>query len=233
MRLIKHITALEEHTPESVKSIETEIVVYAKVGDFDGLEKTSTKQHHEQLETKFSNGQRCRMRRVNDKECLFTIKIPVSDEEGIEAHEEVTTQVDQDFYEGFRQIAEHRLLKTRYTFFSETIRLTYGEGEDKQVIEIPDVKYEVDVYFNQQGEVCEWCKIDIEVDVILNYLNEHHPDLEQIKLNVKLSHLPFEPQEAILSTSMTEEQKDFVDQLWKEQFRLTAHVSKDDKDEPA
>lgn len=216
---------------ESVKTLETEVIVYAKISNFDGLQKASLIEVHEQMETSFKNGIRCRVRKVDDEGYTFTFKIPTSDEEGVEANEEVTTIIDKDFYEGFRGVAEHRLLKTRYEFSSDKIQLLYGEGDDRQVIEIPDIKYEVDVYTNTQGEVCEWCKIDIEVDAILDYLSQHHSDLEQIKLNIKLSHLPFEPIESILSTSMTDDQKAFVDSLWHDQFHLTPIVSETDKDD--
>lgn len=230
---MKQLLALEADVNESKSTLETEIVVYARIGDFDGLQKATRVELHEQMETSFKNDVRCRVRSTSVKseddaiQYTFTFKIPTATEDGFEANEEVTTTIDNDFFEGFRRVAEHRLVKTRYEFGSDKIELIYGQEDDKHIIEIPDIKYEIDVYTNPQGEVCEWCKIDIEVDNIINYLAQHHPELENIKLNVKISHLPFEPLEAILSSSMNEEQKAFVDTLWKEQFRLTPLLDHD------
>ena len=120
----------------------------------------------------------------------------------------------------FRDVAEQGVLKTRYEFASDTITLTYVEADERHDIEVPDITYEVDVYVDQQGQVYEWCKIDIEVDAILDYLTQHHPELQNIKLNVKISHLPFEPSDAILTLSATDEQKAFVDSLWQDHYRL-------------
>lgn len=220
MKFKQLLLATESLDNESVKQIETEIVVYAKISNWDGLQKASHTEAHEQMETSFKNSGRCRVRLIDNDKYTLTLKIPTGTDEGYEANEEVTTEIDKDFYDSFRQVAEHRLLKTRYTFNSSTIQLVYGEGDDKHVMEVPDITYEVDVYTNQAGEVCEWCKIDIEVDNILNYLSQHHSDLEQVKLNVKISHLPFEPAECILATSMTDEQQTFVSSLWQDQFRL-------------
>ena len=225
---------------QATQSQETEIIVYCKIKNFDGLQKASKIETHEQLESEFKNGVRCRVRHtakasvvatevteegsqsneLNADSYCFTFKLKTGSKEGFESNKEYSVEVDQDFFEGFRSIAEQRLLKTRYEFASDTITLTYADGDEKHTIEIPDIKYEVDVYFDKNGVVCEWCKIDIEVDAILDYLAQHHPDLQNIKLNVKISHLPFEPSDTILTLSATEDQQAFVDSLWKDHFRL-------------
>lgn len=223
MQLIHEDVPVLETINETSQVIETEIVVYAKINNFDGLQKATQILQHEQMESSFKNGVRCRVRKeVKDNESTyeFTYKIKTSEAEGYEANREYTATVDKDFFEGFKEVAEHRLVKTRYEFESDTIQLLYGEGEDKTIIEVPNIKYEVDVYTDQAGEVCEWCKIDIEIDPLLDYLNQHHSDLENIKLNVKITHLSFEPSDAILTTAMTDEQKSFVDSLWHDHYHL-------------
>jgi len=217
MRLLEAVEAMGSTTPVTTQSQETEIVVYCKVNDFDGLQKATHIEQHEQLESTFANGVRCRIRHttaMNTQDAyVFTYKIPITTD-GSDCHHEYNVDVDHDFYEGFRQIATHRLQKTRYEFASDHITLQYTTDGETHLIEVPDVKYEVDVYTDASGTVCEWCKIDIEIDGLVDYLAEHHSDLQDIKLNVRISHLSFEPTDMILSDAATEEQLAFIDSLW-------------------
>lgn len=222
---------------ETTRSNETEIIVYCRIQDFDGLQKASKIETHEQLETEFKNGVRCRVRRtskspvvatedsntvdMHDDSYEFTFKLKDQSEGGFESNQEFTVNVDKDFFDGFRQIADHRLLKTRYEFSSDKIYLNYQDGDEKKTMMIPNIKYEIDVYLDKDGQICEWCKIDIEVDAILDHIAKHHPDIDNLKMNVKISHLPFEPSDGILTLSASEEQKAFVDSLWKDHYRLS------------
>lgn len=229
---------------QATQSSETEVVVYCKVMNFDGLQQASRVELHEQLETQFSNGTRCRVRKttqgavvaVESEEpepvtemllgnsgtdaYVFTFKVPSGSEEGFDAHTEFSVPVDKDFFEGFRAVADHRLMKTRYVFASNKIILQYVEGQDDRIIEVPNITYEVDVYLDSSGQICEWVKIDIEIDPILDHLKVHYPDLNNIKLNVKITHLPFEPADPILTLSATDDQQTFIDVLWRDHFRL-------------
>lgn len=234
MKLLDILNTSLEEIVDTTQVLETEIIVYCKINNFDGLQKATSISEHEQLETNFQNGVRCRSRKTvkdNEETYTFTFKVKTSEkdeENGYEANREYTATVDKDFFEGFKEASEHRLSKTRYEFASDKIQLIIGDTEDKTIIEVPDIKYEIDVYKNKDNEVCEWCKIDIEIDPILDYLNQHHPELENIKLNIKLSHLPFEPSDSILTTAMTDDQKAFIDSLWKDQFHLDPIEQKED-----
>ena len=215
------------------QNLETEIIIYCRIGNFDGLQKATHIEYHEQMESEFKNGTRCRVRKISsnpftvetiDPEAIkyeFTYKVKSDSDEGFEANQEYTNEIDSIFYEGFRNIAEKRLLKTRYTFESDKIVLDYkDENEQKHELEIPDIKYEVDVYTDKDGHVCEWCKIDVEVDSLIAYINEHHSDLENIKLNIRITHLPFLPTEYIMTLSADEQHQQFISSLWNEHYNL-------------
>ena len=202
---------------------EIEIVIYAEIGDFEGLRRADFTEEHEQLETSFIKGQRCRCRKVTTDhkvEHFITFKIPTEGTEGAESYKEVTSFIDADFFEQFKAVAERSLKKIRYTFNSEKVELSVDNENERKTITIPNVQYEVDVYTGKDGGIINWCKIDIEVDSVLDYLNEKFPDIDGLKLNLKVSHLPFKPTNSILSTTTNEDQQNFIHELW-EKFNLT------------
>lgn len=211
--------ALEDATP--VEQMETEVVVYAKIGEPDRLQECKSKEDHVQLETTFENGTRCRVRKVTKdgkNEYFFTFKVATKADNGtdIDANREFTVTVDESFFNGFMLVASRKLVKTRYNFASENVTLNLKEGEEDRAIVIPNIEYEVDVYTKEDGSISEWCKIDVEVDNIINYVNSNHKDLGGLKLNVKVSHLPFAPGSSILGTNATDEQRIKIDQIWEE-----------------
>lgn len=210
-----------EQAENNKEKLETEVVVYCKIGDMEALNQCSRKEHHYQIESSFKNGTRCRVRKVSNEgkdEYFFTMKVKTKDEENpsIEANREFTIEIDKDFFEGFKAAAERALDKVRYIFNSKEVTLSFDDnGQTKEVV-IPNIEYEVDVYQKEDGTTSEWCKIDIEVDNILNYIHRQHPELKDINLTVKVSHLPFKPSNSILSVTATEEQKKKIDKLWEE-----------------
>ena len=211
---------------ESTEVLETEIVIYCKIGNTEGLSKANKIEKHIQLDSSFikkessNKSSRCRVRQttIDNKDTYeFTFKVDTSTSEdisGIEANKEFTVEVDKDFFEGFKSVAASKVIKTRYIFNSDNIYLTINEEDNKKVIEIPDIKYEVDIYTLEDQTICEWAKIDVEIDNIINYLNTHHPDIDNVKLNVRITHLPFDPTDPILCSEATLEQKEFIDELW-------------------
>lgn len=200
---------------------ETEVVVYAKVGEPARLEECASYEDHVQLETKFQNGTRCRVRKTtkDTKDAYhFTFKIPTvsDDKSGMESNQEVTVEVDEDFFKAFLQVAERKLVKRRYNFTSENVTLTVqDQGQDRDIV-IPNIQYEVDIYTKEDGQVSEWCKIDVEVDNIITYIESNHKEIGDIKLMVKVSQLPFAPSSTILAMNATDEQRIKIDEIWKE-----------------
>lgn len=216
MKLMDAI-ALEEN--ETKENKESEVVIYAKIGDFQGLDKASKKVRHHQIESEFSNGQRCRVRKIEDdgKETYeYTYKLKINTEADMSVNKEFTVEVDKEFFDNFKYVGNKQVIKDRYIFNSENVELVYMDGEDRKTISIPNVMYEVDVYEKEDGSFSEYCKIDVEVDNIINFLNKEYPELKDIKLNIKISHLPFVPENPILSTD--ESKKEFLSNLWDNEF---------------
>lgn len=217
MKLMQ-VIALEEN--QSKENKESEVVIYAKIGSFQDLDKASKKIEQHQLESTFSNGQKCRVRMNKDdnESYEFTYKLKLDTDADISINKEFTVQVDKDFFDNFKFVANKQVIKDRYIFNSENVELTYNEGDEKKVITIPNIIYEVDVYKKEDGSFSEWCKIDIEVDNILNFLDKEHPQLKDVNLNVKISHLPFRPENPIMSTTKDSQQKEFLGSLWDNEF---------------
>lgn len=215
--LFQHI-GMEDASEPSVKNKETEIVIYAKVTEPARLEEATSKEEQVQLESQFLNGTRCRVRKttVDGKDSYqFTFKVKTLIENSpMEANDEYTTEVDAEFFKGFELVCDQKLVKTRYNFSSDKVTLTYKQGEEEKSIVIPNVNYEVDVFKTEQGEISEMCKIDVEVDSIMEYLERNHPELKETSLNVKVTHLPFAPTDPILGSGANDTQRIKIDKFW-------------------
>lgn len=216
MKLIP-VTALEAAMSKMEK--ETEVAIYARITNPEGLKDCIRSENQHQLEGQFSNGVKCRVRKTwtveGDARYTFTYKLRET-EAGVESCREFNVPVDADFFEGFKEIAERSLEKVRYIFTSQSVTMKLLNGADGEDVTIPNVEYEVDVYTKADGTVSEWCKIDVEIDSIIDYLAKEHPELQGMQLNIKVSHLAFQPTDTILPRTATPEQKSKLDEIWKE-----------------
>jgi hypothetical protein len=223
-------TALEaaETTPapQSVKSKETEIVVYARIGNMEGLEQCVRWEDHHQIEARFVNGNTCRVRKVTSEgkdSYVYTFKVKEKSEDGgklVESVTEQTVDVDKAFFDNFKKIAERELVKRRYTFSSKMVQLdTKADDGGPTVVEIPNIQYEVDVYTKADGERSEYCKIDIEVDSVLDFINANHKNVGDFKVNVKVSHLPFQPTDLLLAHTDDPTVRGRIKEIWEELAR--------------
>lgn len=212
--------------PVSSQSFETEVVVYARVGNPQALEGAVSREEHVQLEGEFCNGTRCRVRKVTKPdgvEYFFTYKLKDrkdQDNAVIESSRELTTVVDEAFFEGFYKVAFREVKKIRYVFSSQSVTLTLiapavegGEPEQHKV-ELPNVEFEVDVFENQPNPGELWCKIDVEVDNILDFVKSKYPTLQDVKLHLGISNLPFSPQDIIQATSEESGDREQISTLW-------------------
>lgn len=107
--------------------------------------------------------------------------------------------------------------KHRYIFEATNVNLT---TTDNNVIELPKLVYDVDCFTNPDGGYHEWCKIDVEIDAIIEYFNKYSLDIKDTALKVKVSHLPFKPVEAFIAENATDEQKQFIDELYNNYFLI-------------
>jgi len=230
----KKLLAVEEtkEVNETTAVKERELVIYAKVGNEDGLKEADVIEKHVQLDARFVTGHRCRVRRITKPEetkYVYTFKIKDENEE-INSSVEYNVDVDKDFFEGFSKVADCKYNKTRYIFSSKTIKVYIGTGEDKEILEIPNIQYEVDVFESDEGNKYKWIKIDIEVDVILDYIETNLPDIKDIKLNISISHLPFKPTDMILDFNESHEDEEFIESLW-DKWKIELNPEDNDNDE--
>ena len=199
---------------------ENEVTIYAKVGDVHGLALCDRREDHIQLEANYQCGTPSRVRRIEDQTGVrfeHTYKLPAARKAGVAGRTEYNVPVEEEFFNGFKHIARRKLVKTRHTFDSKRVTLTVVKDGIPKVVILPNLVYEVDVYQMQNGQVCEWCKIDVEIDPVLKFLEVHEPGLKNISLKIKVSHLPFKPLTPFLSTDPT--QKELLGRIWKSYSR--------------
>lgn len=216
----------EESQDQSSKKPETELVIYGKVSNIEGLKSALRKEHHEQIDSKFITGERVRMRKtVDDKGTRYelTMKKALDESNGVVLrHDEYTQEVDSVFYEGFKSIAGTSIsYKDRYIFTPKQTTIVSSALDSKSStegikIDVPLIQYEVDVFTDAEGNLKEWCKIDVELDGINSYLTQHYPDIKDVRFIVKVSSLPFEPTELLTGTD--EGKQETIKQLWAKVF---------------
>ena len=201
-------------------TIETEIVIYSEIGEMSGLDLADSKEIHFQLESNFDNGNRCRVRKtIKDSKVDYVLTIKVLDKNSeISRCEELEKEVDEEFFKTFFKISDRIVQKYRYIFNRE-IKI----NRDGKEIIIPNINYEVDVFFKkgygvESCVISNWCKIDIEIDRINEYLEKSYPDLKDLKLTVSISDLPFKPKKSILSSNCTDIKKQKIKELWNNEF---------------
>lgn len=200
--------------------LETEVAIYAKIGDLHELEACDHKEFQEQLETEFKNGVRCRTRKTTSMDGAssyeYTYKLKTKNDNAAQTLIEHSVIVDEAFHEDFKQVAERLLTKTRYIFNSKQVALKFYEGDLEKEVIIPNIKYEVDVYTKEDGTACDTCKIDVEVDSVLAFLSKEYPNLDKFNLTLKISHLPFAPFDPIFGHTENKDQKEAISNIWKE-----------------
>lgn len=201
--------AMEEATQEQ----ELEAVMYGKITNFEGLQQCAYKEEHEQLECRLESGVKCRVRKTardGKTDYVFTVKKKIQGESVGSNNMEYNVPVDKAFHETFQNACDHYFVKTRYVYLPKSVVMSMGG----QTVDIPDVKYEVDVYQTLHGP-SEWCKIDVE----LNSINEvlRRPEFRHVdglSLKIKVSNLPLGLQGVYLQGQETEEQKAFTQKLF-------------------
>ena len=200
---------------------ETEIAIYAKIGDMHGLESCVRKEHHIQLESSFANGVPVRVRKtIRPEGTTFSHCFKLNDGKraGVMMRKEYPAVVDEDYFEGFKAVAKRALVKTRYIFESTSVSMSLVKENITKRVVMPKILYEVDVFEMQNGAPCEWCKIDVELDGMLEFLRVHEPGLKDYNLNIRVSHLPFKPLSPILSTDQS--QRGVLDSIWRQYHRM-------------
>lgn len=215
---MKLFTAIESQdatniVPITTKSSENEITVYADIGDKTGLDQALSKTTQTDYVAKFEKeGCKARVRIIetpDSKRIEYTIKIKNPDQGNgaVASCTEYTVEVDELFLEGFKVIAEKPVTKDRYVFETKEVTISIGEEGETKTIPVEGVIYEIDVMVNNTNQ----CKIDIEVDKIIDAVTDASNADTKINILAKVSHLPFKPTGVFSSFNGGQEK---VDAFW-------------------
>ncbi len=215
---------VKEESQEKQAKPETELVIYCKVSYFEGLKEAVKKERHDQYEIKSSqeisgNKGSVRVRKTTDSDGIkFVLTNKVRTEnDNLSVAEEFNLDITEEQFQMFTKIAPSKTIKDRFIFLVKNISVN-KYGDETVQIEVPELKFEVDVFPKEDGGYHEWCKIDIEIDPLLEAINTSGKDISEFNLNIKVNHLPFKPVESFVGSEATDEQKLILDQFYQEIF---------------
>lgn len=194
---------------------EEEITVFARVGDFNGFKNADGVANIQELSTLIPGRGKYRARKITDGNgTIFTANVK---SEG--SGDVVRTSLDEEapvtaaYFEAARTLADRLIVRDRFVFNGSTASLVVG---GKEVL-LPAIDFQVDVFHRFDGRESEWVKIDIEVERLLAALRSMGKDVNAMDLTIKVSHLPFKPQQAfIVSSENSPEELSLIKKIWDE-----------------
>lgn len=199
------------------KSKEQEFCCYAKISNIAGLDQAQDKEDQEQAEIKIDKRRKIRVRKTTKASEApvyeITSKVATTGKDAAQLVIEQTQPIAPEAYELFKNICSNYTRKTRYYFKVEKASVI-AKGVET-ILEDIELVYEVDVFHNETNKEPTWCKIDLEVQDLVDKLKEMNLLNGEYKLNVKLSSLPFAPTDILIDT---EENSEKIAQLWKDEF---------------
>ena len=144
---------------------EVEFTFYARLKDVKELDAMAVdKEIHEQwkldIETPDNVDGGARLRLIDGRRYTMTTKIKRTGQQGME---EVNSDIPEALWKHLRELADTGYNKIRYTF----------------PITGTNLKWEVDVFYTDGGALCEWVKIDLEVDNLSQPIPETPFDVEE------------------------------------------------------
>lgn len=213
-------TTIAEQTEakDGDKAREDEVVFYCRIGDPEQLSKAQSKEAQEQWEIKTKHG-RVRVRKSTkpDLEPVYELTFKKKDNvAGVSGGIEQNFVIDETMFESFKVLAEAGMVKDRYNFQVSTITIQTSEG--LKDIEVPDMMYEVDAFKKIEGGYHEWCKIDLEVNPLIDEIEKNHPEIKDFSLIVKTINLPFKPLDVVLDYGDDQIVKDQIIKLYDDYF---------------
>jgi hypothetical protein len=213
----------------TTKSPENEISIYCRITHFPGLEEASKIIEQEQYEIKPKFDEKpkgkIRVRKETNSDGLVsyqqTIKLD-NNNPTYDSSDELTIDIDKEFFDAFKIIASSGMIKTRHNFLFKKATITKEEETHhvNNLIGDDGAKYEVDVFKDEEGNRFSWCKIDLELDLLTKTLIDKADSDATLKIVAKISDLPFKPVDIFIGKSATEAQKRTLDYLYKNVFTI-------------
>lgn len=202
------------------KENERESTIYARMTNPKGLWQAAEVLHQEQAQIKGPTGNiRVRMERkdgTKDWDYTMTTKHFSAAEAGVKDADEDTESITAKHYQMFKSVCKDYMRKTRFVFMIE--KLVISKPGMQAEIELKDVKYEVDVFYTEAGEISEYVKIDIELQNIKPQLQAAGIDLNGVDLTARISKLPFGPVAAFIDDGRGGKMREFISMLYETQF---------------
>lgn len=162
---------------------EIELAYLAKVTQPDGFKQAAAVEGHLQFELRGEKG-RCRVRRTTKHgNHVYTMTAKVKATTG---DKETTIQIEKPFFDAFAMAAGNGQKKVRHTYPSNKVTLTIP-GQAPVIL--PNIVFEVDRFYNNQGKPGKFVKIDVEVQSIVQYIKDNNLDIKQLKILVDFSSL--------------------------------------------
>lgn len=197
---------------------EDEVVIYARVGNRDGLARAVEFIEQEQGQIKTPKG--CtRVRKFRTKSVWsyeMTVKRLVSKGDVVKQKEK-TTEITSDVYRLFLEGCDRKMIKTRFVFPVE--RCTVKNATMSAEVVVEGLKWEVDVFQTPTGAMSEWVKIDLEITSLRKQLKDAGLTVKDLKLALKVSGLPFDPQAYFYDDGAKEgPMRDLVTMIFDTQF---------------
>lgn len=193
---------------------ETEIEIYGKITNRDGLSQAVSKEYQEQAEYVLPGEgpkRKVRVRKsqmAGSDDVLYQETHKLYHEDG--SCEEINTPITEAFFASWLDLYQSpRVAKTRYVFMAMNVTAEI----DGQEVKMPDLKYEVDVLTSKDGKPSAFCKIDVEIDELLAYMKEHHPGYKVDDLTVMVTQLPLGLTDVFMPD--TDEHKQAVSEFFK------------------
>lgn len=223
----------------SSSNTETELVFYAKLNSYDGLDEAEVIEDHIQLESTFTTGPRMRVRRITPvkggpegagDQYILTLKVKVPGTDAVNASTETNVEVDRNFYENFGNTATRGMKKRRYHFTGEPPTIN-----GQPIPGVPPLCYEVDVFTGPNGRV-PYIKIDVELDKFLEALKPHGYTIDDVRQKFTFDSLPLQMEGVFYGPDQDEQQKALLDDLWENQFTLQlnpeVYVKQEEQQQP-
>lgn len=176
-------------------SAEIELCYFCEITNRDGLDQAASIEHHEQWEFRAPQAEggrkmgreRIRKTTKNDQTKYdLTTKAPQSSENSIGDHEETIDITDKFFDNWKRAFGVTGQYKTRYTFVSNQVKITYDGYEHIH----PEIVFEVDIFTNKDGKRSIFAKVDVEIQDLLQIIKQKFPDVDAAKFVIDFSKLP-------------------------------------------
>lgn len=197
---------------------EDEVVIYARIGNRDGLAHATEIIEQEQAQVKTPTGS-MRVRKFRSGRAWnyeMTVKTLISKGASV-SQKEKTTEVNNDIYRLFLSGCATKMVKTRFIFPIERCNVKNDTMSADVVLE--GLKWEVDVFQTPTGQFSEWCKIDVEITSLRKQLKDAGLTVKDLKLALKVSGLPIDPQSYFFDDgSKTGPMRELVSTIYDTQF---------------